>query len=127
MTKLLLTPKPGACAAGLSGLRIRKGRLQHDRKWWALPIPATQRVAAQLKAATERRQFEKCRMTGRTGLSGLPSVKRQGDCTPWCQNEYKHDGNYSADENGKRSAHWQIRHGRVAQFADCRIGAKSRQ
>jgi hypothetical protein len=85
------------------------------------------RIAAQLKAATERRQFEKSRMTGRAGLTGLPSVKRQGDGTPWRQNEYKHDGNYSADENGERSAHWQIRHGRVAQLAVCRIGAKSRQ
>src|SRR5262249_31704231 len=93
-----------------SGLRIRKGRLQHDRKWRALPIPAIQRVAAQLKAATERRQFEKSRMTGRTGLSGLASVKRQSDGMPWRQDEHKHDGNYSADENCRRSAYWQIRH-----------------
>jgi hypothetical protein len=53
----------------------------------------------------ERRQFEKSGMTSRAWLSGLASVKRQGDPTLWRQDKRKHDGNYSADENGKRFAH----------------------
>src|SRR5215469_6412876 len=125
--KIVIHPKSGGCAARLCGLSIRKSRLQHDRKRRALPIPATQGVAAELKAAAKRRQLPKSRMAGRARLSGLASIKRQADGAPWRQIEYKHDGNYSADENGKRSAHWQIQHDRIAQFVVCRISAKSRQ
>src|SRR5215831_11591344 len=55
--KIVIHPKSGGCADRLSRLSIRKGRLQHDRKWRALPIPATQGVAAELKAAAKQRQL----------------------------------------------------------------------
>src|SRR6516165_11821901 len=73
--KVVVHAESGRCAARLSGLGIRKSRLQHDRERWALPIPATQRVAAQLEAAAERRQLQESSMAGRAWLPGLAGVK----------------------------------------------------
>src|SRR6516165_123227 len=67
--KVIVHTEAGCSTARLSALGIRKSRLQHDRKGRALPIPAAQRVAAQLKAAAERAQFEKRGMAGCTWLS----------------------------------------------------------
>ena len=73
--EIVVHPKPGGCAPLLSGLCIRKSRLQHDGKWRALPIPAIQRVTAELEAAAERGQLQKGGMASRAGLAGLARVE----------------------------------------------------
>ena len=75
--KIVVDAKSGGGAAGLSGLGIRKSRLQHDCKRRALPIPAVQRVAAELEAAAERGQLQKSGMASRAGLAGLACVEGQ--------------------------------------------------
>jgi predicted short-subunit dehydrogenase-like oxidoreductase (DUF2520 family) len=75
--KIVVHAKSGCCTAWLSGLRIRKSWLQHDRKRRTLPIAATQRVTAQLEAAAERRQLPESRMARRTWLSRLTSIERE--------------------------------------------------
>src|SRR5215471_3560495 len=75
--KVVIHPKSGGCAARLSGLGIRKSRLQHDRKRRALPIPAAQRVAAELEAAAKRRQLQESGMASRAWLPGLAGIERE--------------------------------------------------
>jgi hypothetical protein len=59
----------------LGSLRIRKSRLQHDRKWRALPIAAIQRVTAELEASSERGQLQEGGMASGAWLSGLAGVE----------------------------------------------------
>ena len=75
--KIVVDAKSGCGAARLSGLGIRKSRLQHDRERRALPIAAAQRVAAELEAAAERRQLQKSGVAGRARLAGLARVEGQ--------------------------------------------------
>src|SRR5467141_2758877 len=69
-------------ASRLSDLGVRVARLERDREGRSGPVAATQRVAAELEAAAERRQLAESGMARRAGLSGLPRVKGKGNGTP---------------------------------------------
>jgi len=54
------------------------------------PVAATQRVAAELEAAAERRQLPEGSMARRAWLSGLARIKRKGNGTPGEKGNKKH-------------------------------------
>src|SRR5215472_226846 len=97
--KIVVDTKSRCCAARLSRLSIRKGRLQHDCERRAFPISAPQGIAAEFEPPAEWRQLQESRMAGRACLTGLARVERERDGMPRGQ---RRDGSHPDDENAKR-------------------------
>ena len=74
----------------------------HGRDRRALPVAAAQRIAADLEAAAERRQFRKGGVAGGAGLAGLAGVARQGFGRAGADGEERRRSGGDGDEGRRR-------------------------